>query len=319
MALTFETAPADSIVVLRALGLGDLLTAVPALRGLRRHCPGGRITLAVPERYEDLALLTGAVDEVLPTARLGDCKPLARPPALGVNLHGCGPQSIDHLLTWQPRQVIAHWHPAHPAFRGPPWLTDLHEVHRWCSLLEWAGIPCDPSDVLLPRPTAVHFGEPGAVVIHPGASAAARRWPAERFAAVAAALRDDGHDIVVTGSVAEFALAHGIARAANLPRSAVAAGTLDLIALTALVADSRLVISGDTGVAHLAAATGTPSVVLFGPTSPERWGPRGPAPHVPLWSGHVGDPHADTPDQGLVTIAVATVLQAGRRLLEEIR
>ena len=54
MAVSLEAAPADTIMVLRALGLGDLLTAVPALRGLRRHFPDGRIVLAAPERYREL-------------------------------------------------------------------------------------------------------------------------------------------------------------------------------------------------------------------------------------------------------------------------
>ncbi|UGT91731.1 glycosyltransferase family 9 protein [Mycobacterium ostraviense] len=308
--------PGDTVVVLRALGLGDLLTAVPALRGLRRHYPGARISLAAPAGYRELALLTGAVDDVLPTAGLGDVRPLPQPPALAVNLHGRGPESIDHLLGWRPAAVITHRHRRHPELAGPPWDCGRHEVDRWCSLLQWAGIPCEPTDVTVRRPT-VEPGPTGAVVIHPGASAAARRWPAERFAAVAAALADDGHEIVITGSAAESDLTHDVARRAGLPSSAVLAGALELPELAALVADSRLVICGDTGVGHLAAATGTASVVLFGPTAPGRWGPRGPAPHVALWAGGLGDPHADVPDPGLLRVDVAAVLEAGRRLLKE--
>lgn len=134
---------------------------------------------------------------------------------------------------------------------------------------------------------------------------------------MAAALRDDGHEILITGSPSEFHLAHTVARAARLPRTAVVSGVLDLPALTALVADSRMVICGDTGVAHLAAATGTASVVLFGPTSPRRWGPRGPAPHAALWAGRSGDPHAATPHPGLLALTVAQVLSACRGVLGE--
>ncbi|HEX2213575.1 MAG TPA: glycosyltransferase family 9 protein, partial [Mycobacterium sp.] len=61
----------DSILVLRALGLGDLLTGIPALRGLRRAFPESHIVLAVPERYAELAMLSGAIDEVEPTPGLG--------------------------------------------------------------------------------------------------------------------------------------------------------------------------------------------------------------------------------------------------------
>ncbi|WP_231996951.1 glycosyltransferase family 9 protein [Mycobacterium scrofulaceum] len=319
MALRLDpgTDGADSIVVLRALGLGDLLTAVPALRGLRRCYPGARVMLAAPDRYRELAMLTGAIDELLPTSCLGDVQPLPRPPALGINLHGCGPESIDHLLAWAPQAVLTHCHPRHPTLKGPPWRPDVHEVNRWCTLLEWAGIPCDATDVLMPRPEGIPFDQTGAVVIHPGASAPARQWPADRFAEVASALSDDGYDVIITGSAAEFDLAHQVARQAGLPRTAVVSGLLDLPALTALVSDSRLVICGDTGLGHLAAATGTASVVLFGPTAPARWGPRGPAPHVALWAGGVGDPHAAVPHEGLLLITVARVLSASRQILRE--
>jgi ADP-heptose:LPS heptosyltransferase len=296
--------------------LGDLLTAVPALRGLRRHYPGARVLLAAPARFHELAMLTGAVDQLVPTEGLGDVRPLPRPPELAVNLHGCGPQSIDHLLAWRPLRVLTHFHHRRPDLPGPPWRAEQHEVNRWCELLEWAGIHCNATDVLLSRPA----GQPYAtsdVVIHPGASAPARRWPTDRFAAVAAALRDEGHHVMVTGSADEAGLAQDVARAAGLPRTAVLAGALDLPALVALVSDSRLVVCGDTGIAHLAGATGTPSVVMFGPTPPSRWGPRGPAPHIPLWAGDVGDPHADTPTPGLLSIAVASVLDASRQLLSE--
>lgn len=321
MAVKFEgvlDAGSDAtIVVLRALGLGDLLTAVPALRGLRRHCPEARVMLAAPDRYRELAILTGAVDELLPTACLGDVQSLPRSPALAINLHGCGPQSIHHLLSWAPQTVLTHRHHDHPALKGPPWRADLHEVHRWCALLEWAGIPCDLTDVLIQRPAAIPYEQTGAVVIHPGASSPARQWPVDRFAAVAAALSDEGYDIIITGSAAEFDLAHEVARTAGLPRTAVVSGLLDLPALTALISDSRLVICGDTGLAHLAAATGTASVVLFGPTPPARWGPRGPAPHAALWAGGVGDPHADVPHEGLLLITVARVLAASHQILKE--
>ena len=132
---------------------------------------------------------------------------------------------------------------------------------------------------------------------------------------MAAALRDDGHEIVITGSAHEFDLAHQVASAARLPRTAVVAGLLDLPAMAALISDSRLVICGDTGVAHLAAATRTASVVLFGPTAPCRWGPRGPAPHIALWAGDIGDPHADVPHEGLLLITVGRVLAATREIL----
>ncbi|MFD0888435.1 glycosyltransferase family 9 protein, partial [Streptosporangium algeriense] len=70
-------------------------------------------------------------------------------------------------------------------------------------------------------------------------------------------------------------------------------------------------VCGDTGVAHLATALSTPSVVLFGPTPPARWGPPpGESRHVVLWSGRTGDPFATRPDPGLLAITPADVLAA---------
>jgi ADP-heptose:LPS heptosyltransferase len=155
----------------------------------------------------------------------------------------------------------------------------------------------------------------GATLLHPGAGSGARRWPAERFAAVARAELADGRGVVVTGGPGEAALAVAVARSAGLPPSAVHAGRSDLLALVRLVAAAARVVCGDTGVAHLATALGTPSVVLFGPVSPARWGPPPDRPwHRALWHGRSGDPHARRPDPGLLAITVDEVLQALRDL-----
>jgi ADP-heptose:LPS heptosyltransferase len=255
------------MLVLRALGIGDLLVTVPALRGLRRR--GDRLVLAAPGWLAPLVDLTGCVDALLPTAGLGALR--HREPGVAVNLHGAGPESISDLLATLPTMLITHHHPAFPAVPGPAWVEDQHEVHRWCRLLAWHDIPADPGelDIALPHVASV---APGAVVVHPGAKAAERRWRPDGFAAVARELAAD-HRVVVTGSAAERDLAMTVANAAGLPEAAVLAGELDLAELSALVADASLVVANDTGVGHLATAYGTPSVVLFGPTPPRRWGP----------------------------------------------
>jgi ADP-heptose:LPS heptosyltransferase len=306
----------DTILVLRALGLGDLLTGVPALRGLRRAYPDARIVLATPERFCGLAKLTGAVDAVEPTPGLGRLHPPRTPPALAVNLHGSGPESISDLLALRPRSILTHRHEAFPGLQGPAWPTDIHEVDRWCGLLEWAEIRCDTSDLTIAHPHG-YPDRSGVVVIHPGAAYPARRWPPERFAAVAAALHADGHEVVITGDSNEIDLARTVAIQAGLPDSAVLAGTVGLLGLVALISDCRLLVCGDTGVGHIATATGTPSVLLFGPTPPSRWGPRGCGPHVALWAGREGDPHGAKPDQGLLALTVSDVLDTVDTLLKE--
>ncbi|EID53102.1 glycosyltransferase family 9 protein [Saccharomonospora xinjiangensis] len=313
-------------LVLRALGLGDVLTAVPALRALHGARPHDRLVLAAPAPMAPLVPLLvprPAAVELLPTPGLAalpssPALPALPPIDLAVNLHGRGPQSIADLAATHPLRMITHRHPDHPRFEGPEWRDDLHEVHRWCALLDFYGIPADPTDLELLSPP-LPSPAPGAVVIHPGAKSAARRWPPDRFATVARALADDlsgtGRPVLVTGSAGERGLATDVAVAAGLGPDAVFAGH-DLAELAALVAGAALVVCGDTGVGHLATAFGTPSVLLFGPTPPEEWGPpEGRTPHVVLWAGTSGDPHATTPDAGLLRLTAPAVLDAARTLL----
>jgi ADP-heptose:LPS heptosyltransferase len=305
------------ILVLRALGLGDLLTIVPALRGLRNAYPDDRVVLAAPEALRDLVGLIDAVDELLPTAGLGALRWHGAPPKLAVNLHGSGPESIRDLLAARPGTVLSHHHPAFPDLPGPEWHDDMHEVGRWCRLLRFGRIDADPTALLLPVPPEP-APESNVVVLHPGAAYPARRWPSERFARVARELGADGHRVVITGTRGEIPLANAVAEQAGLPPSAVYAGRTGLAQLAALVAGAALVVCGDTGVGHLATAFGTPSVLLFGPTPPHRWGPPAAAKHhVPLWAGAVGDPHSDHPDPGLLMLRPEHVLTAAAGLLGE--
>ncbi|MGH3719942.1 MAG: glycosyltransferase family 9 protein [Pseudonocardiaceae bacterium] len=304
------------MLVLRALGLGDLLTAVPALRGLRSAYPDHHLVLAAPAPLRELATLTAAVDDLLPFAAGGASNATARwaplrwrqtPPAIAVNLHGRGPRSTRALRALRPTVLLTH---AAPGQAGPEWDGDLHEVRRWCRLLEYFGNPTTPSDLRLARPPTPSPA-PGAVIVHPGCGFAARCWPVDRYAAVARQLAGAGRPVVVTGSADQRPLATHLATAANLPDSSVLAGETTLSQLAALVADASLVVCGDTGIAHLATAYGTPSVVLFGPVSPQHWGPPPERlQHVALWAGVTGDTFADQPHPGLLRITTAEVIAA---------
>jgi ADP-heptose:LPS heptosyltransferase len=305
------------IVALRALGLGDLLTGIPALRGLRRRFPKARLLLAAPRQYRELALLSGAVDDVVDTPGLGPI--LGAPqPDLAVNLHGRGPQSIAALAALHPARLLTHHHDDHPDLAGPPWRADLHETDRWCALLHWAGINCRADDLRIDRPEG-YADNTGVIVIHPGAGAPARQWPVHRFAAVASALAADGHRVVVTGSAAEAELVAEVVAEAGLPPDTIWPTETGLLGLVALIAYCRLLVCGDTGVGHIATATGTPSVLLFGPTPPKWWGPRGDGRQVALWAGDCGDPHAQRPDPGLLLLSVPRVLDAARDALASCR
>jgi hypothetical protein len=283
------------------------------------------VVLATPEALAPLALATGAVDEVLPAHGLGPISG-AFAPEVAVNLHGRGPQSHELLRGLGPGRLVAFRSAEARYDEGPAWQAGEYEVARWCRMLAGHGMPADPRDLSLAAPATAL---PGRVVVHAGAAHARRRWPVERFAAVARALAGAGEQVVLTGSGGEAALAEQVRVAAGLPGTAVLAGRTGVMELAGIVAAARLVVCGDTGVAHLATAFGTPSVVLFGPVSPAEWGPPPDRPdHVALWPahagarqvgegepGHGGPVDADAPDPVLLATAVADVLTAAERLL----
>ncbi|CAL9619470.1 glycosyltransferase family 9 protein [Streptomyces sp. enrichment culture] len=318
--MTRPTSHRPRVLVLRALGLGDLLAGVPALRALRRAFPRHEMVLAVPPALEDAVAATGTVDGVLPAEAPNRGVPALThwpypPPEIAVDLHGNGPASRDALAALAPRRLIAYAGsrplPEHP----PTWHPHEHERARWCRLLGAHGIPADPGDVRLPPPPRPSPA-PGAVVLHPGAEAAARRWPAERYAAVARALREAGQRVVVTGGPREDALVAEVCARAGLDGADVLAGGLPFAEFSALVAEAALVLSGDTGPAHLAVAHGTPSVTLFGPVSPLLWGPPPTPRHTVLWKpGPPGDPHGAEPDPRLLGIGTGEVVAAALRHL----
>ena len=175
-----------------------------------------------------------------------------------------------------------------------------------------AGGECSRADLRLrSRDTAADerraSAAPGPVLVHPGAASASRHWPVERWRQVTAALAAYGHRVLITGSATESGLGH-----------AVASG---LSGLSTMVREAALVLSADTGVAHLATGWCVPSVVLFGPVPPARWGPAiDPDLHTVLWhgdpdAGSWGDPHGDTLDALLEKVSVDEVLDAARVLL----
>lgn len=297
-----------TVLALRALKIGDLLVAVPALRGLRRGFPGHRIVLACAEWLRPLVELTGAVDEILPTPR-GLELPLditAGTVDVAVNLHGNGVQSRSRLEAVRPLRRIGH---SAPGWDGPAWIDGLHERERWVRLLNFHGLPGDPLDLRLPAPDAAV--PVGTAVVHVGAAHASRHWPIDRFARVVEDLLRRGGRVLLTGDRGERERAEQVAAEVRGDRPEVVAGDLSLVEFFGVIAHAGLVVSADTGAAHLASAFGTPSVVLFGPAAAENWGPP-PGPHRVLTdaSRRRGDPYASEPDPALLGVGVDDVLES---------
>ncbi|MEJ1114705.1 glycosyltransferase family 9 protein [Paenarthrobacter sp. CCNWLY172] len=303
------------LLALRALKLGDLLVAVPALRGLRRAFPEHRILYAAPAWIAEALELVGGIHH-LPTPGLDD--PLTVPHGavdIAVNLHGNGAESRLRIEELGANRVVAH---EAPGIDGPAWTSGLPERERWTRLLNWHGIEADPLDYRLNLP-AVPSSRPGATVIHVGAAYGSRLWPVDRFADVAVELAGAGHDVVLTGGASERGRAEQTAALAKLKGAnlddGLLAGRQGLAEFAATIAEARLVVSADTGAAHLASAYGRPSVVLFGPAPAEEWGPP-PGPHKVLTAVELrrGDVFSADPDPALLAVSVRDVVDAVERL-----
>jgi ADP-heptose:LPS heptosyltransferase len=150
---------------------------------------------------------------------------------------------------------------------------EIPEPERALAIAGAAGFDLPVGDEGALAVTAVGAGPDelrGCVVVHPGASAPSRRWPAERFARTVALLVAEGWRVAVTGASSEQALTREVAHAGGVDLG----GLLDLPALAAVIASAAVVVCGNTGPAHVAAAVGTPVVSLFSPVvSATKWAP----------------------------------------------
>jgi ADP-heptose:LPS heptosyltransferase len=208
------------------------------------------------------------------------------PPDLAIQAHGSG-RNVNAFVRLLGARTTAGFVPAGTPVavdhRGIwiPYPGDLPEVRRHLRLAESLG--ADASDDRLEWPVRDVDREEAAAalapwapvarsyaVIHAGAAAPIRRWPAGRFAAVADHLAARGLRIVLTGTTSEAPVTADVA-AAMRTRGIDLAGRTSLGALGALIAGARLVVANDTGVAHLADAVGTPSVRIFRASDPGRW------------------------------------------------
>lgn len=296
------TSPPQRVAVLRALKLGDLLCAVPALRVLRTAWPEAEIILiGLPwaqtfvERYSDYV---DGFRDFPGYPGLPEREPdIARIPAflremqaerfdLAIQLHGSGALVNPLVVLMGARRSAGFYLPGDycpDAELFCPWPSRGREVRRLLRLMEFLGLPAQDERLDFPLRAEDFLAlealegaetlQPGEYVcLHPGASVAERRWPVEWFAAAGAALARRGLGLVLTGSAGEAELTAAVAQAMGVPVVDLA-GRTDLGTLAALLSRSRLLMCNDTGVSHLADALGVPSIVLSTGDNPERWGP----------------------------------------------
>jgi ADP-heptose:LPS heptosyltransferase len=294
--------PVGRIAVFRALQLGDMLCATPALRALRAGFPDAEIVLVgLPWAREFARRFSGLVDGFrefpghpeLPERRASHeqleafCESMRREAFdLAVQMHGSGAISNGSVARFG-AGAVAGFHEAGARPPGPGWFLPYPdhglEVRRLTALVARLGAPCrgehlefpvwegDRDEARRALASAGWGGGPFACV-HAGASVPERRWPIDRFAAAADALAARGLDVVLTGSEGERELTAATARA--MRASAIdLAGKTSLGALAALLERARLLVCNDTGVSHVADALETPSVVISTGDNPGRWAP----------------------------------------------
>ncbi len=291
------------IAVFRALQLGDMLCAVPALRALRRAFAQAQITLIGLPWAADWVVRLPYVDrwiEFPGWPGLPEQRPdLARLPAfiaqmqagqfdLALQMHGSG-AIVNPLVATFGARATAGFHRVGEycpdAWRFIDWPEHGHEIERCLTLTDSLGLPraglqlefpllATDYDAVAQRWPQLH--DAAYVCVHPGSQLPSRRWPVERFAQVVAALAAAGLRVVLTGTAQERGLAEALmAHLAPATRAAVfdLTGCTSLWHLGALLARARLLVCNDTGVSHVAAALRTPSVVISCGADVARWSP----------------------------------------------
>jgi heptosyltransferase II len=328
------TAP-SAIAVIKPCCIGDCVMALPAIDALSRAWPEAALDIFVGRHSE--AVFRG-------DPRIASLRPISDQPRVsdGVRLAATLARSRYDAIVLLDRSLLLRTAVQRRIRRAQTALIerreheDRHESEVYLHAVRTLGIDADPGVPLIHLSEADHATARAAMpqgisryaVLHPGGAEnpgslmLSKRWPADRYVQVARHLNDQGLAVLFTGSGSELALASDIARAADISDRYVLAGSIDLMATAALIEHAALYVGPDTGVSHLAAATGAPCVVIFGPTNPRRYAPRGQrvivlSPPASLELHDVDLRRPTTPDPSVVTsnVSVTKVIEACERWL----
>jgi ADP-heptose:LPS heptosyltransferase len=287
------------VLVSRLDSMGDVLLTGPAVRAVAARAD---VVYLTSPRGEAAAALLPGVSEVIvheapwiaadppPVRDTGLDRLVARLAAarveaaciLGSSHQSPLPLALLLRLTGVDRiAAVSHEYPGSLVDWRIPGDPSVHEVERNLLVARAAGyeLPAgDDGGLRLRAPAPVPLDvPPETVVVHPGASAPARTWPPARWRSLVATLVRQDRPVLVTGSAAERRLVTDVARPGGRPLVGVT-----LAELAGVIGAASVVVCGNTGPAHLAAAMGTPVVEIFAPTVPaERWAPWR-VPHVLL-------------------------------------
>ena len=284
-----------SFLLVRLGSMGDVIHAIPAAAALRARFPEARIDWLVDPRYVPLLEMVRGLDSriAVNTRRLGSTMATLR------DLRRVGYTAVIDLQGLLKSAVLARavgadrtigFESSHLRERtaGPFYThrvdpTEPHVIFKNLALLEPLGsrdtrvaFPLEiPPSTVADAAVASLGGGPYAL-INPGAAWPNKRWPADRFGALADALRDRfGLRSLVLWGPGEQSLAEQVV--STSAGAASAASATSITDLFAIARHARVLISGDTGPLHIGGAVGTPLVALFGPTRAERNGPWSPS------------------------------------------
>lgn len=286
------------ILIVRLSSLGDIIHALPVAAAVRRTFPEAQIDWVVDERYRDILDLVPVIDRAIVLRRravssLGAIRSLVREVRQGrydvaMDVQGLVKSAVVARLSGAPR--IIGFSKAH--LREPPaalFYTEKrdptgarHVVDRNLSLAVALGarqarweFPIDvaQSDAAARVRHMLGLGSTGRfAIVNPGANWPNKRWPPERFGVLASALhRRHALPSAVLWGPAEEALARAVVESSEGAAAMMPETTVREVVAVAHAA--ALVVSGDTGPLHIAAALGTPVVGIYGPTDPARNGP----------------------------------------------
>jgi ADP-heptose:LPS heptosyltransferase len=309
------TGQGTRVLVVRGGALGDFIVTVPALRALRRRVgPETRLTF-VGNAPAARALAADLLDEIVSFEDPAVLPLFGEPSPAHTSLF-----KADLTVLWlnDPSGVrvrAARDLGARCVLQAPPLPAEPDRYvidHLVASLAPLGAAPVVEVDCAAwlagETPVGERMGGPPLVAVHPGSGSRSKNWPADRLAAVVRELsRRTGESVVVVcGPSDEVAAAELRARLAVPVRVERPAGLAQLVGL---LRRARLYVGNDSGVSHLAAGLGVPSVVVFGPTDPRRWAPRGP--RVTVVAPPAPGPMTE------VAPSVADVLRAVERVVRE--
>jgi len=280
-----------SVGLLKTGAIGDLVLLSATVADLRALFPAARLVLFVSGTNRGIAGLIKGVDRIvtLPITRpLAAIRAVREEPLDALLDFGPWPR-FDALMTVLSRARFTagfatdgqYRHFAYDAVVAHSQLH--HELENYRALAATLGVP-GVADPRLVAPDHCAWSTPrgGYMVFHPwpgGSQAASKRWPASRWVELAQRLERQSDCIFFTGGPGDVVATQAMLsdlRAAGVASVESVAGKLGLEDTAALLAQAELVVSVDTGTAHMAAALGAPLVALFGPTRVERWRPIGP-------------------------------------------